>query len=492
MWLGRLARGALLPRARLAAPPLIEAKPLLRSAQSGGATLRRLLSTSAGTASGESGGAGGAGGALKSWAQFGLSLGAFVAADQLLKKSLKEAGVTFPASLVGMFGILVGLLGLAAAGRLAAAETVIGAASPAMAWVQRYLPVFYTPPLIVLPLAIQNMSSSDLMYVGGILLVGMPASCLFAASLVLGIRRLTGVAMLPISPGVPPTPFGIVHMVGCALVAAAGALGLTVAERDSPAAAAGGGLFLAAATVGGLIFGSVPPAVIAPYLPHPVVACVVFAQAGCAIAGQLSGRGYWAELKGFLTKGKDGALPGPGDLLMGFLGVVVLTFGFQIFSQRALLRRHAGEVLGCAALASLASMAFTCVAGRALGLPADLSLAIAPRSVTVALAMPIAEQLGTPEHLIAITASSVLVTGLVGAMGVQRLLTIFGFADPLSRGLATASSCHGFGVAALAATEPQAMPMAALGYGLTGIAASLWVAVPPVRDALRTFAGAAD
>ena len=207
MWLGRLARGALLPRARLVAPPLIEAKPLLRSAQSGGATLRRLLSTSTGTASGESGGAGGVGGALKSWAQFGLSLGAFVAADQLLKKSLKEAGVTFPASLVGMFGILGGLLGLAAAGRLAAAETVIGAASPAMAWVQRYLPVFYTPPLIVppldpehahpdpnpnanananpnahaspdpdpnpnqvLPLAVQSMSSSDLMYIGGLLL----------------------------------------------------------------------------------------------------------------------------------------------------------------------------------------------------------------------------------------------------------------------------------------------------------------------------------
>ena len=47
----------------------------------------------------------------------------------------------------------------------------------------------------------------------------MPASCLFAASLVLGIRRLTGVAMLPISPGIPPTPFGIAHMLGCALVA---------------------------------------------------------------------------------------------------------------------------------------------------------------------------------------------------------------------------------------------------------------------------------
>ena len=144
------------------------------------------------------------------------------------------------------------------------------------------------------------------MQITGILLVGMPFSCLFAASLVLGIRRLTAVAMLPISPGIPPTPFGMVHMVGCALVAAAGALGLSVVEPDTPAAAAAGGLFLAAATVGGLIFGSAPPALVAPYLPHPVVACVVFAQAGCVVAGLLSGRGYWEELKGFLLCGKQG------------------------------------------------------------------------------------------------------------------------------------------------------------------------------------------
>ncbi len=75
-------------------------------------------------------------------------------------------------------------------------------------------------------------------------------------------------------------------------------------------------------------------------------------------------------------------------------------------------------------------------------------------------------------------------------MSVQRLLTLAGAADPLTRGLATASSCHGFGVAALAATEPQAMPIAALGYGLTGIFASLWAAVPPVQAALRSLAGA--
>jgi len=81
------------------------------------------------------------------------------------------------------------------------------------------------------------------------------------------------------------------------------------------------------------------------------------------------------------------------------------------------------------------------------------------------------------------------VTGLFGAVLCQRLLTLGGFADPLVRGLATAAACHGFGAAALAATEPAALPFAALGYGLSGISASVWVVPAPVRTLLQTIAG---
>ena len=70
--------------------------------------------------------------------------------------------------------------------------------------------------------------------------------------------------------------------------------------------------------------------------------------------------------------------------------------------------------------------------------------------------MPIATQLGVGEELIPVCAAAVLVTGLVGAVLCQRLLNLGGIADPLTRGLATASSCHGFGAATLAASEPQA------------------------------------
>ena len=175
---------------------------------------------------------------------------------------------------------------------------------------------------------------------------------------------------------------------------------------------------------------------------------------------------------------------------MSFLGVVVLTFGFHIYGQRALLVRHAAEIVGCAVICSLLSMVVTCGVARGMGLTPDLCLALVPRSVTVALAMPIATQLGVKDDGISICAAAVLATGLVGAMGVQRLLNMGGFADPLVRGLACASSCHGLGVAALAATEPAALPFCALSYGLTGIAASLWAAVPQVQTGLRAIAGA--
>ena len=47
----------------------------------------------------------------------------------------------------------------------------------------------------------------------------------------------------------------------------------------------------------------------------------------------------------YLAKGVGAA--GAGDILMSFLGPVVLSFGFRIYGQRALLRRHAAEVSRC-------------------------------------------------------------------------------------------------------------------------------------------------
>ena len=62
-------------------------------------------------------------------------------------------------------------------------------------------------------------------------------------------------------------------------------------------------------------------------------------------------------------------------------------------------------------------MTSTAAAGRALGLAPGITLALVPRTVTVALALPIAQLLGASNG--SITAAVVVLSGLLGAAFAQ-------------------------------------------------------------------------
>ena len=59
---------------------------------------------------------------------------------------------------------------------------------------------------------------------------------------------------------------------------------------------------------------------------------------------------------------------GGGDVLLSFLGVVILTFGFKIFEQRKLMSRHAPEMFGAVLASSAFSLFGTAAASRFVGL----------------------------------------------------------------------------------------------------------------------------
>ena len=426
--------------------------------------------------------------AVRSSAATIASLGSFLIADRWLKRATAAAGLSFPAPLIGMAAIFTVLSALSASGNERLADSIVGAAKPALDWLARWLPLFYVPPLVVLPLACRAAAAADLTKVGLIVGLGMPVSLLFTAKLAVAIRSLAQTELLPVAPVPPMPPYNRGHVLACAAAAVSGLAGAVALPAGTAAARLCGAIFGLSATAGGLLLGSMPSAA-KPYLPHPVMVTALCASLSCALLGAATGTGYFASLGAYLAKG-SGA-PGAGDLLMGFLGSVVLSFGFRIYGQRALLRRHAAEVLGCAGGSALASMLVTCAAGRLLALPPPLTLAVAPRSVTVALALPIAAQLGAPAELMPVCAASVVLTGLLGAALAQKLLDAAGHKDdPITRGLSTAGSAHGLGTAALAAGEPESLPFCALAYGLIGVAANAWCAVPAVRGLLRSIAGA--
>ena len=63
---------------------------------------------------------------------------------------------------------------------------------------------------------------------------------------------------------------------------------------------------------------------------------------------------------------------GAGDLLMSFLGVVILSFGFSIYGQLRLMKRHAPEIFGDTTLSAAVYLFSTAFAAKAMGLaPGD-------------------------------------------------------------------------------------------------------------------------
>ena len=61
---------------------------------------------------------------------------------------------------------------------------------------------------------------------------------------------------------------------------------------------------------------------------------------------------------------------GAGDVMMGFLGAVIISMGFRIYQQRETMVRHAPEIFGATILSSLFSFFSTAFFAKFLGLSA--------------------------------------------------------------------------------------------------------------------------
>ncbi|KAJ1296082.1 hypothetical protein BS78_01G271700 [Paspalum vaginatum] len=412
-----------------------------------------------------------------------VSLGIVLATDKYLKQAFVSASIKFPSALFGMFCIF-SVLVIFDTFVPALAKAFMDFFEPATLFIQRWLPLFYVPSLVVLPLAVRDVPAASGLKIFAITFGGWFASLAVAGYTALAVRKLVKTQLIPAEPMGKPSPFSTLEIWACAAIFVASfgvacfnptALG-TTARTCLP--------FLLAATVLGYMVGSGLPSGVKKVL-HPIISCALAADLAAVAYGYLSGCGLDAVLGDYLTKVPSN--PGAGDVLMGFLGSVILSFAFSMFKQRKLVKRHAAEIFTSIAIASTFSLYSTAVIGRLVGLEPSLTISILPRCITVALALSIVSFFeGVNSSL---TAAVVVLTGLIGANFVQAAMDKLGLNDPIARGLGTASSAHGLGTAALSAKEPEALPFCAIAYGLTGIFGSLICSVPAVRLSLISIAG---
>ena len=132
------------------------------------------------------------------------------------------------------------------------------------------------------------------------------------------------------------------------------------------------------------------------------------------------------------------------------------------------------------AIASLAGGAAAAVSASglawALGLPHDVLLSLAPKSVTAPVAMGVAEKIGGIPALAAVFA---VVTGMVGALSGKYLFDLLHIGQDatgwMARGFALGRAAHGIGAARALQVNADAGAWAALALGLQVVFASVLI-----------------
>ncbi|MFK4075090.1 LrgB family protein [Pseudomonas sp. BMW13] len=116
------------------------------------------------------------------------------------------------------------------------------------------------------------------------------------------------------------------------------------------------------------------------------------------------------------------------------------------------------------------SVSLTLAIGWALGADWSVVMSLAPKSVTMPIAMPVAEQIGGVASLAAVM---VMLTGVIGTALGPLLLRWAGVDHPAARGLSYGINAHAIGTAHALQEGEECGAFAALGMSLLGIGTAL-------------------
>lgn len=158
------------------------------------------------------------------------------------------------------------------------------------------------------------------------------------------------------------------------------------------------------------------------------------------------------------------------------LGPAVVALAWPLWERLAALRLHWRALLAAAVVGGVAASGSALLLGWLLGLPQDVVLSLAPKSVTAPVAMGIADKIGGIPALAAVFA---VVTGMVGALSGKAL---FGFLKIptdangwMARGFSLGTAAHGIGAARAMQVNPDAGAFAGLALGLQVVLAALLI-----------------
>ncbi len=115
-----------------------------------------------------------------------------------------------------------------------------------------------------------------------------------------------------------------------------------------------------------------------------------------------------------------------------------------LYEQLSLLRKNAKAVV-CGILAGvLASMLGVLACAKLFGLDETLYVTLLPKSITTAIGMGVAQELG---GIVTITVAVIILTGILGNVIADGIFKLCRIEEPVAKGLALGTSAHAIGTA---------------------------------------------
>lgn len=147
------------------------------------------------------------------------------------------------------------------------------------------------------------------------------------------------------------------------------------------------------------------------------------------------------------------------------LGMSVVALGYLIYEQVERLKSATLPVLGATIVGCIVGIGLVVGIALCFGMERDIITSIAPKSVTVPIAIAISEPRG---GVVAVTSVVVFCTGVLGSICGAKLLSLCGVKDPMARGFALGAASHGIGTARAIELGAVEGAMSGLAMALTG------------------------
>ncbi len=153
-----------------------------------------------------------------------------------------------------------------------------------------------------------------------------------------------------------------------------------------------------------------------------------------------------------------------------FLKPAVVAMGVPLYLQLERIKKQAVIIVVSQLAGCIAGIVSVVLIAKLLGASKEIVLSVAPKSVTVPIAMEVSKMIG---GIPALTAAVVLVVGIFGAIFGYTILKLARVTNPISQSLAMGTASHGIGTSRSMAISSTYGVYSSLGLILNGIFTSV-------------------